>query len=60
MFGRLIFFAEIFYWHTCKRAAIFERVYYEVDVDYCYVDVDVVHINVCVEDGDEDDGPGHL
>ena len=45
----------------CKHAegqTFLERVYY--GVDYCYVDVDVVHVNVCVEDGDEDDGPGHL
>ena len=39
---------------------LLERVYYGVDVSYCYVDVDVVHVDVCVEDGDEDDGPGHF
>ena len=48
------FFAEISYLHTCRR------VYYGVDVDDCYVDVDVVHVDVCVEDGDEDEGPGHF
>ena len=37
-----------------------ERVYYGVDVSYGYVDVDVPHVDVCVEDGDEDDGPGHF
>ena len=40
--------------HTCRR------VYYGVDVDDCYVDVDVVHVDVRVEDGDEDEGPGHF